>query len=106
MHLVDDLGPLEKEAEDTCAILRAIGNPHRLMILCRLTQREHSVKELETVVSLGQSALSQHLARLRRDNLVVTRRDAQTIYYTLKGSRVGTLLQALNGAMRADKPGG
>ena len=97
--MADDLGSLEREAESTCAVLRAVANPHRLMILCRLSKREHNVKELETVVGLGQSALSQHLARLRRDNLVITRRDAQTIYYTLKDNRIEGLLKALNIAM-------
>ena len=102
--MADDLQSLEKEAEGTCAVLRAIGNPHRLMILCRLSKREHSVKELEAVVSLGQSALSQHLARLRRDNLVVTRRDAQTIFYALKDGRIESLLKAVSFAMCSDDP--
>jgi ArsR family transcriptional regulator, virulence genes transcriptional regulator len=100
--VTDDLGPLEREAEDTCAVLRAIGNPHRLLILCRLSQREYTVKELETVVGLGQSALSQHLARLRRDHLVITRRDAQTIYYSLESGRISGLLQALSAVMCGD----
>ncbi|NKB44982.1 MAG: metalloregulator ArsR/SmtB family transcription factor [Alphaproteobacteria bacterium] len=69
------------------------------MILCRLSQREHSVTELESVVTLGQSALSQHLARLRRDGLVMTRRDAQSIYYSLKGDKIQTILAALSTAM-------
>jgi DNA-binding transcriptional ArsR family regulator len=93
---VRDFSPLERDAESTCSILRAIGNPHRLMILCRLSKREHSVGELENATGLGQSALSQHLARLRRDKLVMTRRAAQTIYYSLGDSRVESLLTALN----------
>ncbi len=97
--MAEDLTPLEQDAEDTCVVLRALANPHRLLILCRLTQREHSVRELETVVGIGQSALSQHLARLRRDNLVITRRDAQTIYYSVESGRVVSLLQALSTVM-------
>ena len=93
---LEDFSPLEEDAEQTCTVLRAIGNPHRLMILCRLSKREHSVRELELATGLSQSALSQHLARLRRDNMVGTRRAAQTIYYSLEGTRVETLLQALN----------
>lgn len=94
---------LENEADETCALLRAMGNPHRLTILCRLSQGELSVRQLETVVGLGQSALSQHLARLRRDKLVVTRRNAQTIYYALDGNRVHGLLQALSSVMCRQK---
>lgn len=94
-----DLSLLENEADDTCTVLRAVGNPHRLTILCRLSQGELSVRQLELAIGLGQSALSQHLARLRRDNLVTTRRDAQTIYYALHGKRVRGLLQALNSVM-------
>ena len=90
-----DFSLLERDAEHTCYILRALANPHRLMILCRLSKREHSVGELETATGLSQSALSQHLARLRRDDLVMTRREAQTIFYTLKNWGVKSLLQAL-----------
>lgn len=90
---------LENEADNTCTVLRAMGNPHRLTILCRLSQGELSVRQLEAVIDLGQSALSQHLARLRRDKLVITRRDAQTIYYALDGKRVSGLLQALSSVM-------
>jgi DNA-binding transcriptional ArsR family regulator len=94
-----DLSVLEREAEDTCMVLRAVANPHRLLILCCLSKREHSVKELEQKIDLGQSALSQHLARLRRDNLVATRRDAQTIYYSIGNARTVGLLEALSTAM-------
>ena len=97
-----DFGPLERDAEQTCSILRAVGNPHRLMILCRLSAREHSVSELETAVGLSQSALSQHLARLRRDNLVITRRVAQTIYYSLENTQVESLPKALNTVLCTD----
>lgn len=105
--MADDLAPLEKDTENTCSVLRSIGNPHRLSILCRLSQRECSVKELESIGSIGQSALSQHLARLRRDGLVMTRREAQTIYYTLKGSKIQIILAALSKAIDQgyNKPG-
>ena len=94
-----DLSALEREAEDTCTVLRAVANPHRLLILCRLSKREHSVRELERKTGLGQSALSQHLARLRRDSLVITRRDAQTIYYSVESTRTVGLLKALSSVM-------
>lgn len=72
-----------------------MGNPHRLMILCQLIRGERSVGELERVIGLSQSALSQHLARLRRDNLVKTRRSAQTIFYSLAGQEAEKVLDTL-----------
>ncbi len=71
---------LEQNARKASALLKAMANERRLLILCFLAQGEKSVSELEGLVSLSQSALSQHLARLRRDRLVTTRRVAQTIY--------------------------
>lgn len=76
-------------------LLRAMGNPHRLMILSQLIKAERSVGELERVVGLSQSALSQHLARLRRDRLVKTRRSAQTIFYSLAGNEAEMVLSTL-----------
>lgn len=67
-------------AED---FLKALANRHRLMILCELHKGERSVGALQDAVGLSQSALSQHLARLRADGLVKTRREAQTIHYGL-----------------------
>ena len=72
-----------------------MSNRHRLMVLCELWNGEKSVGELERVVGLSQSALSQHLARLRRDELVTTRREAQTIYYSLAGNEAASLIRAL-----------
>ena len=65
------------------------------MILCKLAIGEWSVGELEDVVGLSQSALSQHLARLRRDNLVKTRREAQTIYYSLAGEEASRVIETV-----------
>ncbi len=86
---------LEDNVRDASALLRAMGNPHRLIILCHLSQGEVSVGDLEPYVGLSQSALSQHLARLRRDDLVATRRDAQTIYYSLADENAATLIDVL-----------
>lgn len=72
-----------------------MGNQHRLLILCQLMRAERSVGELERIIGLSQSALSQHLARLRRDSLVKTRRSAQTIYYSLSGHEAEKVLGAL-----------
>ena len=78
-----NLDELRSNAHRASRLLKALSNERRLMVLCHLSQGEKSVGELERAVGLGQSALSQHLARLRRDALVRTRREAQTIYYSL-----------------------
>ena len=70
---------IQANARRASTLLKAMSNEHRLMILCQLQNGERSVGELERLVGLSQSALSQHLARLRRDQLVRTRRVAQTI---------------------------
>lgn len=70
-------------AADAARLLKALGNENRLMLLCLLVEGERSVGELNTRLALSQSALSQHLAVLREDGLVQTRREAQTIYYSL-----------------------
>ncbi|MFC0387667.1 metalloregulator ArsR/SmtB family transcription factor [Muricoccus vinaceus] len=63
--------------------LKSLGNEHRLLILCSLTQGEKSVGELEALLEMRQPHLSQHLTRLREDGLVKTRRVSRTIYYRL-----------------------
>lgn len=92
-----DIGELEKNAEKAANLLKALSNDKRLLILCALYKNEKCVGELEGIVNLSQSALSQHLARLRRDELVITRRDAQTIYYSLEDTTVKAMLQTLYG---------
>src|SRR3546814_5445064 len=72
-------------AKTASSLLKAMGNERRFTVLCHLAERERSVGDLERLIGLSQSALSQHLARLRRDGLVTTRRNAQTIYYALDG---------------------
>jgi len=90
-----ELQRLEENARRASTLLKAMSNQHRLMILCQISNDEKSVGELEKIIGLSQSALSQHLARLRRDNLVQTRRDAQTIYYSLKGEEAATIIGTL-----------
>lgn len=90
-----NLDAMEVRARRASALLKAMGNPHRLMILCRLAEGEKCVGELERVIGLSQSALSQHLARLRRDDVVVTRRVAQTIYYSLAGPEARAVIATL-----------
>jgi DNA-binding transcriptional ArsR family regulator len=75
--------------------LKALANRHRLLILCELHQGELSVGALQSATGLSQSALSQHLARLREDKLVTTRRSAQTIYYSLTSEAVTKIIALL-----------
>jgi ArsR family transcriptional regulator, virulence genes transcriptional regulator len=87
---------LEERAAEVAAVLRMLANEKRLLILCHLAKRgEISVTPLAELVGLSQSALSQHLARLREDGLVATRRESQILYYRIEEPRVGRLLESL-----------
>jgi DNA-binding transcriptional ArsR family regulator len=87
---------LQSRAGAAEALLKALANRWRLMILCELHMGERSVTQLQNVVGLGQSALSQHLARLREDGLVATRREAQTIFYSLASPEVMRIIGLLH----------
>lgn len=76
-------------------MLALMGNPRRLMILCRLAEAECSVNTLAVTVGLSPSALSQHLARLREAGMVATRRDGQTIRYRLASAEVRQVMDTL-----------
>ena len=91
-----DFAELQSNAGRASRLLKAMSNERRLLILCSLVEGERSVGELEQVVDLSQSALSQHLARLRNDGLVGTRRSAQTIFYSLKGEQARTIIKTLH----------
>ncbi len=96
MTLHDALDPLEAKAEEAVAMLRLLANEKRLLILCKLAGHgEMSVTALSEAVRLSQSALSQHLAKLRADGLVRSRRSAQTLYYRVGDPRVAKLLETL-----------
>jgi DNA-binding transcriptional ArsR family regulator len=90
-----DVSLLEKKASEAADMLKSISNKWRLLILCQLVKRELSVGELLEVIDLSQSALSQHLAVLRESDLVSTRRESQSIYYSLKGDEVSAILAVL-----------
>lgn len=92
-----ELADLQRNAQRASGLLKAMSNQHRLLILCQLLPGEKSVGELERIIGLSQSALSQHLARLRRDDLVRTRRAAQTIYYSLSGHEAKAVIETLYG---------
>lgn len=99
-----DVKAVEKNVEDAAKILKVLSNERRLMIVCILHKGEQSVGALEEIVGLSQSALSQHLARLRRDGIVKTRRDAQTIYYSLKSEETDRILACLHDIYCDEKP--
>jgi len=82
-------------AGKACALLKSMANRSRLMILCQLAEREMSVGELLEGLPLSQSALSQHLSMLRREEIVTTRREAQSIKYSLDNDDARVLIQTL-----------
>lgn len=90
-----DIKDIENNVDVAVNLLKALSNAKRLMIVCALYKGEKSVGELEKLVGLSQSALSQHLARLRRDGVVKTRRAAQTIYYALDDEATQLVLKCL-----------
>lgn len=92
---VSNVSEMETRADEVAAVLSLMGNPKRLMILCHLAEGEHSVGALAKAVGLSQSALSQHLARLREAGAVATRRESQSIYYHLADERVAEIMAAL-----------
>ncbi|MEQ4617383.1 MAG: metalloregulator ArsR/SmtB family transcription factor [Corticimicrobacter sp.] len=83
-------------AAEAAALLKAVGNPHRLLVLCLLIERqEMSVGALLEHVDLSQSALSQHLARMREEGMVAYRREAQTLHYRIADPRIERLIATL-----------
>ena len=90
-----DLDKLEKSARQAAILLKSMANAHRLKILCQLAEGEKSVGEMESVIGLSQSGLSQHLAVLRRKRIVATRREAQSIFYSLASKEVEEIMASL-----------
>ena len=83
-------------ANDAARLMKALGNESRLMILCTLAEGERSVGELNEIIPLSQSALSQQLARLRKQGLVATRRESQTIFYSLEQGPADKVIHLLH----------
>jgi DNA-binding transcriptional ArsR family regulator len=83
-------------APDAAGLMKALGNESRLMILCTLAEGERSVGELNAMIPLSQSALSQQLARLRGQGIVKTRRESQTIYYSLAEGPADRVIRLLH----------
>lgn len=94
------LRQLEKNAHKASDLLGAMANSSRLMIMCQLADGEKSVSDLQPMIGLSQSALSQHLAILRRKQLVRTRRAGQSIYYSLSSGEAASIMQTLHAQFR------
>ena len=92
---INDARELNAKAAEAARLLTALANRHRLAILCELVEGERSVGALVEAVGLTQSALSQHLAKLRAAGIVATRREAQTIYYRLASAAAGRVMKTL-----------
>lgn len=86
-----------EKAGAAAQMLKSLAHEARLMVLCQLVEGERSAGALQRASGLSQSALSQHLAKLREEGLVSTRRDAQTIYYRLADPRAAKILETLAG---------
>jgi DNA-binding transcriptional ArsR family regulator len=77
-------------------LMRTLGHKDRLMILCHLISGEKSVGKLAGLLEIPQSPLSQHLARMRKENLVTTRREAQTIYYSIASNEAARMVELMH----------
>ena len=99
--MIDDA--MLEGASEAADFLKSVANENRLLILCYLSEGEISVSELEMALGLRQPTLSQQLARLRNDNLVTTRRDGKTIYYSLASEEVGKLLELMYSLFCSDE---
>ena len=83
-----DLDKMQQSAKSATDLLKLLGHPDRLMVLCQLKTGEQSVGELSKNLGIKQSPLSQHLARMRHEGVVESRREAQTVYYSISGDKV------------------
>jgi len=94
---------LQENATSASNLLKVLANESRLLIMCQLIDGEKSVNALEELVGIRQSALSQHLAILRRERVVKTRREAQFVYYTLASQEAKTIMKTLYNVFCAPK---
>ncbi|WP_255775831.1 ArsR/SmtB family transcription factor [Microbulbifer sediminum] len=89
------LDKMRASAGDASALLRSLGNPDRLLLMCQLSQEELCVGDLEERLDIRQPSLSQQLGVLRREGLVITRREGKHVFYRIADPKVLTLLQTL-----------
>lgn len=99
-----NLETMQQNAAIAAELLKNLAHPGRLLVLCALVTREHTAGELESLVGLSQSALSQHLARLRLQGIVNTRRDGQRIYYSLSDDNARHIVKTLHQLYCSDMP--
>ena len=97
---------LHDMAANACELLKAMANEWRLMILCQLSEGEKTVSELQGALGLGQSALSQHLAILRREKIVRSRKHAQSVSYSLTGDEATKVMESLHDVFCGAKSSG
>ena len=90
-----DLERMQASAKTATDLLKLLGHPDRLMVLCQLKTCEQSVGELSKNLGIKQSPLSQHLARMRHEGVVSSRREGQTIYYSISGEKVEKVVGVL-----------
>jgi len=90
-----DLNQMAQSASRASALMKTLGHKDRLMILCHLASGEKSVGQIADLLEIPQSPLSQHLSRMRKEGLVDTRREAQTIYYSLKSGEASRIVEVL-----------
>ena len=90
-----DLDAMKKSAKHASALMKTLGHQGRLMILCQLATGEKSVGELSRLLDIAQSPLSQHLSRMRSEGLVMPRRNAQTVYYSLNSDEAGKIIECV-----------
>lgn len=90
-----DLPAMQVAAGQACGLLKVLGNPDRLLLLCQLTQGEFCVSELEAALGIQQPTLSQQLGVLREEQLVSTRREGKQIYYSIASAEAMAVLQVL-----------
>ena len=93
---IEKLGELHDMASHAVELLKAMANEWRLMILCQLAEGERTVSELQEILGLSQSALSQHLAVLRREKIVKSRKHAQSVTYSLAGDEAPKVMNTLH----------
>jgi len=91
-----DAGKMAKAAQQASELMKTLGHKDRLMVLCHLASGEKSVGELAELLDIPQSPLSQHLARMRKESLVKTRRQAQTIYYSISSGKAGRMVELMH----------
>ena len=97
---------LHDMAAQACELLKAMANEWRLMILCQLSEGEKTVSELQGLLGLSQSALSQHLAILRREKIVQSRKHAQSVSYSLTGDNANKVMESLHDVFCGAKSSG